>query len=393
MSENARNIDKSIVIQVDHLDKVYPLHAARLNHETGMQESVLYALRKVSFALEEGQSVGIIGPNGSGKSTLLRILAGITKPNNGTALIKGRTASILDIGAGFHPYLSGRENIYLNGQLLGFSKKEIDAQFDAIVAFSGVEDFLSEPVKNYSSGMYLRLAFSIMANLDFDVYLLDEVMGVGDAAFQKQSSQRLKELIASGKTCLFASHNFLELKQLFKRFFYIQNGHLEMLDVNEVAERLGYSALPILEYLPATEAKDFKIKKVRILNDLMNHGKISRVEPVVFEIDYQVKNKLSKLEFAVRLKKDNIPFAFFPMRAKHLQINDSNSTHKMQLKIPGNFLNEGFYSVDLFAGETDENYLENYDCMNFQIELETGTVINVIDPIVVRFDAEGNFCE
>lgn len=384
MSEKAGNSDKSIVIQVDSLDKVYPLQGTHFNEDSGKQESVLYALRNVSFALEEGQSVGIIGPNGSGKSTLLRILAGITKPTSGRALIKGRTASILDIGAGFHPYLSGRENIYLNGQLLGFSKKEIDAQFDAIVAFSGVESFLSEPVKNYSSGMYLRLAFSIMANLDFDVYLLDEVMGVGDAAFQKQSSQRLKELIASGKTCLFASHNFLELKQLFSRFLYIKNGQLEMLDVNQVAEKLGFNVLPQFTFVPTEEHEDFTIKEVALKNPPQGNAGIFRDQAILFEIAYKLKTTVSQLKFAIRLKKDGIPFAFFSTNKDASSNKGEGDFSRKSLTIPKNFLNEGFYTVDLFIGSNAEKYVVAYECLSFRIILQPGDQITFSEPVVIR---------
>src|SRR5690606_26872536 len=169
-------------IIVENLSKVYQLQKPRVL-EDGTLTHELKALDSVSFEIKRGESVGIIGPNGSGKSTLLKILAGVTKPTSGSVKIRGKVASILDIGAGFHPELSGRENVFLNGQIHGFSKKEIEAKFDEIVQFSGIEKFIGEPVKNYSNGMYLRLAFSIMANLDFDVYLFDEVFSVGDAEF------------------------------------------------------------------------------------------------------------------------------------------------------------------------------------------------------------------
>ena len=156
---------------------------------------------------------------------MLKILAGVTKPTSGEVLIRGRVASILDIGAGFHPELSGRENIYLNGQILGFSKKEIQSRYDEILTFSGIENFIEEPVKSYSNGMYLRLAFSIMAHLDFDVYLFDEVMSVGDVEFNLKARAKLQALLQSNKTLLFVSHNLNELNNM-DTFLRFENGRL-----------------------------------------------------------------------------------------------------------------------------------------------------------------------
>jgi ABC-type polysaccharide/polyol phosphate transport system ATPase subunit len=179
----------------------------------------------VNFEIKKGESVGIVGPNGSGKSTLLKILAGITKPTTGKVEVFGRVASILDIGAGFHPELSGRENVLLNGQIHGFSKKEIQSRFDEIVAFSGIEKFIEEPVKNYSNGMYLRLAFSIMAHLDFDIYLFDEVMGVGDEEFRKKSLLHFFE--GKGRsTYLNTSHDAGTLSALSSRYLEFHSGKI-----------------------------------------------------------------------------------------------------------------------------------------------------------------------
>lgn len=198
---------EDVVIRVENLSKVYPLRHP-VEDEFGNSTQEHWALKDVSFEIKRGESVGIIGPNGSGKSTLLKILAGVTKPTSGSVQIKGRVASILDIGAGFHPELSGRENVFLNGQIHGFSKKEIEEKLDEIVEFSGIEKFIDEPVKNYSNGMYLRLAFSIMAHLDFDVYLLDEVLSVGDAEFQIKCVERITKLIEIKKTFVNVYHHF-----------------------------------------------------------------------------------------------------------------------------------------------------------------------------------------
>lgn len=208
-------MNNDIAIKVENLSKVFSLRQSQID-EDGNAISEHWALKDVSFEIKKGESVGIIGPNGSGKSTLLKILAGVTKPTLGKVQIRGKVASVLDIGAGFHPELSGRENVFLNGQIHGFTKKEIEAKFDEIVAFSGIEKFIDEPVKIYSNGMYLRLAFSIMAHLDFDVYLLDEVLSVGDEEFRKKISLIIKEWRnGSAKTILVATH---DLESMYNHF-------------------------------------------------------------------------------------------------------------------------------------------------------------------------------
>jgi lipopolysaccharide transport system ATP-binding protein len=212
-------------IIVENLTKKFVLKNTS-NFEFENSKNELWALNDISFTVKKGETVGIFGPNGSGKSTLLKILAGITKPTSGKVTIKGRVASILDIGAGFHPELTGRENIFLNGQLLGFSKFEIQSHFDEIVEFSGIIKFLDEPVKNYSNGMYLRLAFSIMAHLDFDVYLIDEVMNVGDAEFSLKTKDKLQHLKHLNKTIIFVSHNMSELQGL-ENFVLLVNGEIK----------------------------------------------------------------------------------------------------------------------------------------------------------------------
>lgn len=213
-----------IAIKVLGLSKSYPLRNERKGSD-GESIKEIKALSDVSFEIKKGESVGVIGHNGSGKSTLLKILAGVTKPTSGTAEINGKIASILDVGAGFHPELTGRDNVYLNGQIHGFSKSVIRSKFAEIVEFSGIEKFIDEPVKNYSNGMYLRLAFSIMAHLDFDVYLFDEALSVGDAEFSLKSKKKLEALKLAGKTSITVSHNIKDLA-LPETFLMLEHGTL-----------------------------------------------------------------------------------------------------------------------------------------------------------------------
>lgn len=183
-----------------------------------------WALRDVSFEIKQGEVVGIIGRNGAGKSTLLKILSRITEPTTGEIAIAGRVASLLEVGTGFHPELTGRENIYLNGAILGMSKNEIKRKFDEIVAFSEVEKFLDTPVKRYSSGMYVRLAFAVAAHLEPEILIVDEVLAVGDAAFQKKCLGKMDDVAKTGRTVLFVSHNMAAVQALCRRGILLQNG-------------------------------------------------------------------------------------------------------------------------------------------------------------------------
>jgi len=186
----------------------------------------VWALDNISFEVNQGDVVGIIGSNGAGKSTLLKILSKVTSPTKGNIKIKGRIASLLEVGTGFHPDLSGRENIFLNGAILGMTKKEIHAKFDEIVAFSGVDKYIDTPVKRYSSGMYVRLAFSVAAHLEPEILIVDEVLAVGDAEFQKKCLGKMKEVSQQGRTVIFVSHNLVAVKSLCTKGIVMNQGKL-----------------------------------------------------------------------------------------------------------------------------------------------------------------------
>jgi len=190
------------------------------------RESHIWALKDLSFEVKPGEVVGVIGRNGAGKSTLLKILSRITRPTAGRAEIHGRVGSLLEVGTGFHPELTGRENIYLNGALLGMKKADIDRKFDEIVAFAEVEQFLDTPVKHYSSGMYMRLAFAIAAHLETEILLVDEVLAVGDAAFQKKCIGKMDDVARKGRTVMFVSHNMAAIQQLCRSGLLMESGRL-----------------------------------------------------------------------------------------------------------------------------------------------------------------------
>lgn len=225
----------NIAVSVDHVSKKFRLYHERnqtlksavMRGRTSRHEE-FWALKDVTFDVEAGQTYGIIGSNGSGKSTLLKCLAKIYWPTSGTITYHGKMASLLEVGSGFHFELSGRENIYLNGSILGMSKKEITEKFDSIVEFSGVEQFIDQPVKNYSSGMYVRLGFSVAIHVDPDILVVDEVLSVGDEEFQRKSFDKFLDLKRSGKTIILVSHGLDVVADICDRVSWIEKGVLQM---------------------------------------------------------------------------------------------------------------------------------------------------------------------
>ena len=210
---------------------------SRIARREQVEKEYFWALKDIDFEVKKGESLGIIGRNGAGKSTLLKILSRITKPTKGRAVLDGRVGSLLEVGTGFHPELTGRENVYLNGAILGMRRTEIERKFDEIVAFSGIEKFLETPVKRYSSGMYVRLAFAVAAHLEPEILMVDEVLAVGDAEFQKKCLGKMGEVTSQGRTVLFVSHNLLAVENLCRKALLLDNGKMiEIGDANTVIE-------------------------------------------------------------------------------------------------------------------------------------------------------------
>lgn len=231
-------------------------------------EGVIWALKDVSFDIEQGEVLGIIGRNGAGKSTLLKVLSRITEPTAGRATIRGRVSSLLEVGTGFHPELTGRENIYMNGTILGMTKREIDRKFDEIVDFSGVEAFLDTPSKRYSSGMQVRLAFAVAAHLEPEILIVDEVLAVGDAAFQKKCVGKMQSVASDGRTVLFVSHNMAAVESLCTKAIEIKAGRLHNSgDVESVIASYLHSSADSVKRAGADRLADAKIvKEVDVLD-------------------------------------------------------------------------------------------------------------------------------
>ncbi len=275
------------------------------NFESNFEE--FWALKDVSFEIKRGDRVGIIGRNGAGKSTLLKVLSRITEPTQGRISIKGRVASLLEVGTGFHPELTGRENIYLNGAILGMSKAEIKKKFDEIVAFAEVEKFLDTPVKRYSSGMYVRLAFAVAAHLEPEILVVDEVLAVGDAAFQKKCLGKMEDVGREGRTVLFVSHNMSAVRQLCNKAYLLAMGKIAY---------FGTSSEAIIKYMEGAVSLFDKINNQKIYNHLQSDGRVeiekiiinnkpnvevlvSIYDKIKISIDYSVKAAINKLEFFV----------------------------------------------------------------------------------------------
>ncbi|AMK78701.1 MULTISPECIES: ABC transporter ATP-binding protein [Methylomonas] len=344
-----------------------------------------WALKDINFEIKHGDRVGIIGRNGAGKSTLLKILSRITHPSTGKITINGRVSSLLEVGTGFHPELTGRENIFLNGAILGMRKQEIQRAFDEIVDFAEVEKFLDTPVKHYSSGMYVRLAFAVAAHLEPDILIVDEVLAVGDAQFQSKCLDKLKETSVEGKTVLFVSHNIAALRALCKNAILLDNGSLtgyEQLDT--VASK--YSALIEKKYrhnFKSLTTQRIEIKKIETLNysneELLN---ICSDLGFIIKLTYQVKEK-GRIGFCICFSMDGQP-AFISISNHDPAFYEIKNTgfYSTTCKIPDMLLNSGRYSISLTIFE--ENYANTTDFKDIML-------ITVEDSPIVRKDYFGGY--
>ncbi len=273
-----------------------PLAWLRSGRQKKLQQVDFWALKDVSFQIKQGEVVGIIGRNGAGKSTLLKILSRITVPTEGRIRIDGRIASLLEVGTGFHQELTGRENIFLNGAILGMTRAEIIRKFDEIVEFSGIEEFLDTPVKRYSSGMYVRLAFAVAAHLEPEILIVDEVLAVGDAAFQKKCLGKMGSFAQSGRTVLFVSHNMEAVRTLCQRGVWLKDGRLHKDGkADEIIEDYFNSISNELSFSCANPDYGLTIQKVVLKNDRGEESSQFRPgEDLIVEINYDAQKRLEQ---------------------------------------------------------------------------------------------------
>lgn len=313
-----------------------------------------WALKDISVSINQGEVVGIIGSNGAGKSTLLKILTGITPPTEGEIIMHGKVASLLEVGTGFHPELTGRENIFLNGAILGMTKKEIVEKFDEIIAFSGIEQFLDTPVKYYSSGMYVRLAFSVAAHMEPDILLVDEVLAVGDAEFQKKCLGKMEEVTRKkGRTILFVSHNMAAIQSLCKKCILLEKGKIKAFGDTETIVNQYLSS----ENFGGTEV-EWK-EGVRPGDDIAKLISARLVDRNGKTLHYVYSNK----EVGVSIEYEVLKEGYSPLPNIHVYTNKGEyafishadfstelgriGKHKMTVWIPGNFLNNISYIVGI----------------------------------------------
>ena len=339
------------------------------NDRTRKGESeYVWALRDVNFEVHQGGVLGIIGRNGAGKSTLLKILSKVTQPTQGHVKIKGRIASLLEVGTGFHPELSGRENIYLNGAILGMTKAEVKAKFDEIVEFSGVERYIDTPVKRYSSGMYVRLAFAVAAHLEPDILIVDEVLAVGDAEFQKKCLGKMQDVSErGGRTVLFVSHNMVAVKNLCKEAVYMNQGRVRAIGSTEdiINQYLGEGvrAGMVQSFEDAATAPGNESVRVRrlaarpLLADPLDAITVETPINVEFEFWNHIPGKQINLSLVLNTITDECVFNVVT-EARHLAVG----LHKGICNIPGNLLNDGIYKVSMMIvgdGSYSLFYYEN----------------------------------
>ena len=267
-----------------------------------LKKEKFWALKGLDLNIEQGDVVGLIGKNGSGKSTMLKILSRIVEPTGGEIIMRGKSASLLEVGTGFHPELTGRENIYFNGSILGMKKKEIDSRFDEIVAFSGVDKFLDTPVKFYSSGMYVRLAFAVAAHLEPDILIVDEVLAVGDAEFQKKSLGKMRDVTKNkDRTVIFVSHNMESIASICNKCVWLQEGEIVAVgDTDKVIDKYVSSAQASSK-TPLSKRKDRQGSGLSRFTDLSINNAIGKNREIAFTIDINNSSKKVFEDFKLTL--------------------------------------------------------------------------------------------
>ena len=330
---------------------------SRFSENEEDRADVIWAVRDVSFEVQPGEVVGVIGRNGAGKSTLLKILTRIAVPTSGEAIINGHVSSLLEVGTGFHPELTGRENVYLNGAVLGMSRKEISRKFDEIVDFSGVERFIETPVKRYSSGMKVRLAFSVAAHLEPEILLVDEVLSVGDWEFQKKCLGKMDDVARQGRTVLFVSHNQAAVTRLCERILLMEDGRLvedgPAHEVMSVYLRAGMGSMAVQTWPDPETAPGGTVARLRAARVLDEEGCASDAvdirRPLLLEMEYDVLQggQLLQPNFTVwNAEEAVVAFSGVDLDPEWRNRRRPEGRYVTRARIPGNLLAEGMFTVD-----------------------------------------------
>lgn len=349
----------------------------------------VWSLRDINFEIEQGDAVGIIGRNGAGKSTLLKLLSKVTKPTTGNIYTNGRIASLLEVGTGFHPEMTGRENIYLNGAILGMTRREIKRKFDEIVDFSGVERYIDTPVKRYSSGMYVRLAFAVAAHLESEILIVDEVLAVGDAEFQKKCLGKMGDVSkGEGRTVLFVSHNMAAVKELCNSGVLLNHGNIiyqgGILDTVFEYQKIFSSTK---NYSSATSDIEIGNSNLKIVK-----FEVAPSQGAILGISSGVKISIS---FENYVENQNIDLSYVLKNIDEVEIfaegvvitdnyNSEKRIYNLDINIPPNILNEGNYYLKLIFGKNRKDLLFSYDKFGFEILGESLNGIFSRNPGIIR---------
>jgi len=318
-----------------------------------------WALEGVSFSVKKGEAVGVIGRNGAGKSTLLKLLSKITYPTKGRAILDGRVTSLLEVGTGFHPELTGRENIYLNGSLLGMTRHEINLKLDEIIDFSGVSKFIDTPVKRYSSGMYVRLAFSVAAHLNTEILILDEVLAVGDSVFQKLCLEKMNEVVTQGKTVLLVSHDSNLIKALTTRAVLLKNGRVDAVGQSESIYNFYQEESGIVS------TASFRNSPLKTIT-------ASYVEKLTIELDFDISTsmKIPHICLAISNSYGEILFANNPAVEK-LEIPYHFRKGKCNIQLDHPVIRHGKYFISIWIADGSEDVFNAKECISFTVSNES----------------------
>lgn len=358
--------------------------------ELGQQE--FWALDDVSFQIRRGEALGIIGPNGSGKSTILKILTGIMNPTTGTKTVNGSLSALIEVGAGFHPDLTGRENIFLNGTILGMTRREIRSKLEAIIEFSGLRDFIDTPVKRYSSGMYARLGFSIACHVDPDILVVDEVLSVGDWAFQNRSMEKMQEIVNGGATVIFVSHNLKAVTSLCDRALFLEFGKVKAIGpAHQVTEQYIQRVAKQAESQGAVEeSRDAYIQSVRLRGERGDLSLVSPGEKAVVDVTIRSPRCRHPLAVAIALRDEEYSMFFYVDSARLLTEAltlgpEETRTLSFELDMhlaPGSY----FLNVALQRPDIDQDLDHKAPALSFVVhsDIDVRGVANLYPKLTVR---------
>lgn len=381
----SHDLDRWWKVNVMHKEDPY-LKIGSVNDRSSAADSeYVWALKDINFKVEQGDVIGIIGKNGAGKSTLLKLLSKVTGPTTGTIKAKGRIGSLLEVGTGFHSEMTGRENIYMNGAILGMTKQEVTRKLDEIVNFSGCERYIDTPVKRYSSGMMVRLGFAVAAHLDPEILVVDEVLAVGDAEFQKKAIGKMQDVSkGEGRTVLFVSHNMTSVKALCRRGVILKNGLLvDDGDVDTIVTHYLRGDSEVDNYKvwdePVVGKKGFELLEIGVRRKDANYKDVMRMDQELeLVIRYRLTRPINKFWITLHMKNEQGNKIFsFSGGGRCYDMHHEPGEYEQVCHIPANFLNWGSYAIDFMAFEqenniemlADENDLISFTVANRQIAI------------------------